>query len=156
MKLNYISKLINDTLGKEKIALSNEIYNNKNSQNLLKGIKKLYSASKNNKKEIFERMKFFLFMKILWSVKKNIDHLLLKEVLGKLKKLYEYQVKKEAFNKWKELLNLNIIMQKLKFNKQKEFESNKNLLSKISFLLFLEAEYNFFIPLSKFCEFLLL
>ena len=130
LKLNYISKLINDTLGKEKIALSNEIYNNKNSQNLLKGIKKLYSASKNDKKEIFERMKLFYFIKILSDIKKNVDHSLLKQVLGKLKQLYEYQLKKQAFNKWKELLNLNLIMQKLKNNKQKELESNKNLISK--------------------------
>ena len=134
LKMNSISKLINDILDGDKKELLDKIINNKNLQNLLKTTKKLNDIFKDNnnkiKKEIFEMMKLFYFMNVLSNIKRNIDNRFTEEAFKKLIKFYEYRIKNDSFNKWKEIIILNNILQNLKIKKKRQTENNKSILSK--------------------------
>ena len=135
LKMNYILKLLNDTLNESKKEILNEIYNNRNLEKILKASNKLKKAFKNIynnaiKKEIFERMKIFYFMHILSNLKENNDDNLKKEVLVKLKKLNEYLRKNSTIKKWKRLIDANRILKNLIIKRKKELDNNKKLLLK--------------------------
>ena len=136
LKMNLISKLIEDTLGNDKNnnKLLNEILNNKYFQNTLKAVKALNKIIQNNnnkiKKDIFQKLKLFYFMNILSNIKGNRDNIGVKEAFEKIKKLYEYYIKKDSFQRWKEIINLNKILQNLKIKKQKEVGNNRIKLLK--------------------------
>ena len=135
LKMNYILKLLNDTMNENKKELLNEIYNNKKLEKILKAISKLKKGFKNInnndiKKEIFARLKIFYFMHILLNLKENIDYYLKKETLEKLKKLNEYLLKDSIFKKWKRIIDLNRILKNLIIKRKKELDNNKKLLLK--------------------------
>ena len=135
LKMNYILKLLNDTMNENKKELLNEIYNNKKLEKILKAISKLKKGFKNInnndiKKEIFTRLKIFYFMHILLNLKENIDYYLKKETLEKLKKLNEYLLKDSIFKKWKRKIDLNRILKNLIIKRKKELDNNKKLLLK--------------------------
>ena len=136
LKMNLISKLIEDTLGNDKNnnKLLNEILNNKYFQNTLKAVKALNKIIQNNnnkiKKDIFQKLKLFYFMNILSNIKGNRDNIGVKEAFEKIKKLYVYYIKKDSFQRWKEITNLNKILQNLKIKKQKEVGNNRIKLLK--------------------------
>ena len=138
LKMNYISKLINDVLGKNKnknnSGILDKIYNNKNLEKILKGIKLLNKVYKNNnnkiKKEIYKRLKIFYLMKILLNIKKNIDNIKKRLTLDNLKNFNEFLLKNTAFKKWKRTIDLNKIFHALKIKKEAEIENNKKMLLK--------------------------
>ena len=132
--MNYILKLICDSLGEDSKKLFDKIYNNKNLQKILKAIIRLNKVFNDNnntiKKDIFERMKLFYFTNILFDIKNILDNNFKKVALDKIKKLNEYLIKKVYLKKWKVLLDLNHIINKLIIKKRKEIENNKQLLLK--------------------------
>ena len=134
LKMNYILKLICDSLGEDSKKLFDKIYNNKNLQKILKAIIRLNKVFNDNnntiKKDIFERMKLFYFTNILFDIKNILDNNFKKVALDKIKKLNEYLIKKVYLKKWKVLLDLNHIINKLIIKKRKEIENNKQLLLK--------------------------
>ena len=146
LKKNYVSKLINDVLGKNKknSGTLDKIYNNKKIVKLLKGIKLLNKVYKNNnnktKEEIYKKMKIFYFMNILSNIKKNIDYIKKKLILENFKKFNEIKKEKEiennkkmlskAFLTWKIITEIKNILELLKNYKIVE----KNLLNMNSIL----------------------
>ena len=138
LKINIIRKLINDVLGKKnnnnKKNIIDEIYNNKNLEKVLKALKILLKADKNNnnkiKSEIYKRLKIFYFMNIISNIKKRIDNIHKKLAIKKLKKLYSFFKKKSALKRWKKIVDLHKILHNLKAKKQKEIENNKNMMRK--------------------------
>ena len=132
LKMNYIMKLLNDTMNENKMELINEIYKNKNFEKIMKAIKKLKKVFKNInnnniKKEIFARLKILYFMYIFLNLKENIDYNLKKEALIKLN---EYLHKNSIFQKWKTITDLNRILKNLIIKGKKELDDNKILLLK--------------------------
>ena len=124
LKKNYISKLINDVLDKNKnnnnSDLLDEIFNNKNIEKILKGIKLLNKVYKNTenkiKKEIYKKFNEYLLIK-KEKEKENNKKMLLKAFLtwrkiteGKnvLELLKNYKIVK------KNLLKMNSILNKYK------------------------------------------
>ena len=148
LKKNYVSKLINDVLGKNKknSGTLDKIYNNKKIVKLLKGIKLLNKVYKNNnnktKEEIYKKMKIFYFMNILSNIKKNIDYIKKKIILENFKKFNEIKKEKEiennkkmlskAFITWKIITELRNILELLKNYKivEKKLLNMNSILNK--------------------------
>lgn len=133
LKMNNISKLMSEVLGKNKKQnrILDEIYNNKKFEKILRAIKILKKVYKNNnnkiKKEIYKRLKIFYFMSIILNIKKNIDNIQERVIFRKLKKFLEKYKKmmSKAFLTWKMITEIKNILELLKNYKLVE----KNLLN---------------------------
>ena len=124
LKKNYISKLINDVLDKNKNKsnsdLLDEIYNNKNIEKILKGIKLLNKVYKNTenkiKKEIYKKFNEYLLIK-KEKEKENNKKMLLKAFLT-WRKITEGKNVLELLKNYKivekNLLKMNSILNKYK------------------------------------------
>ena len=124
LKKNYISKLINDILDKNKnnnnSDLLDEIFNNKNIEKILKGIKllnKVYKNTKNKiKKEIYKKFNEYLLIK-KEKEKENNKKMLLKAFLT-WRKITEGKNVLELLKNYKivekNLLKMNSILNKYK------------------------------------------
>ena len=124
LKKNYISKLINDVLDKNKnnnnSDLLDEIYNNKNIEKILKGIKLLNNVYKNTenkiKKEIYKKFNEYLLIK-KEKEKENNKKMLLKAFLT-WRKITEGKNVLELLKNYKivekNLLKMNSILNKYK------------------------------------------
>ena len=133
LKMNNISKLMSEVLGKNKKQnrILDEIYNNKKFEKILRAIKILKKVYKNNnnkiKKEIYKRLKIFYFMSIILNIKKKIDNIQARVIFRKLKKFLEKYKKmmSKAFLTWKMITEIKNILELLKNYKLVE----KNLLN---------------------------
>ena len=124
LKKNYISKLINDVLDKNKnnnnSDLLDEIFNNKNIEKILKGIKLLNKVYKNTenkiKKEIYKKFNEYLLIK-KEKEKENNKKMLLKAFLT-WRKITEGKNVLELLKNYKivekNLLKMNSILNKYK------------------------------------------